>query len=187
MNRKILGSATTVFIVLILFSFLAVAVAGPPLRKTAELTIRVPAVENTDPERTVISDDGITHQFGIIRTVPLESMVGDVPTKNVALKIDGVPIYGTIRAEVNVKIDPNTGVTSTHYLKWLITFPVQTGVEVEGAFEGVHTYFIDTTPSLSIVGHAVLQGSGGFEGQTLKLSVEYPPGPVLWKGDLLIR
>jgi hypothetical protein len=193
MNRKILAVTTTFFTVMMLFSFLAVASAGPPVRKTAEFTVRTAAVQNTAPERTVISDDGITHQFGIIRTVPLESTVDvgnpPVPTvvKNVVLKIDGVPIYGTVRAEVNVMIDPNTGVTTTHYLKWLITFPVQTGVAVEGAFEGVHTYFIDTTPSISIVGHAVLQGSGGFEGQTLMLKVVFPPGPLVWKGDLLIR
>ena len=193
MNRKILAIATTVFIVMMLFSFFAIASAGPAVRKTVEFTIRTAAVQNTAPERTVISDDGITHQFGIIRTVPLESTVPmgnpPVPTvvKNVALKINGVPIYGTVYAEVNVKIDPNTGVTSTHYLKWLLTFPVQPGVEVEGAFAGVHTYFIDTTPSISVVGHAVLQGSGGFEGQTLMLKVVFPPGPLVWKGDLLIR
>jgi hypothetical protein len=193
MNRKLLAVATTAFTVMMLFSFLAVASAGPPVRKTAEFTVRTAAVSDTLPERIVISDDGITHKFGIIRTVPLESTVNvgtpPVPTvvKNVVLKIDGVPMYGTVRAEVNVKTDPNTGVTSTHYLKWLITFPVQPGVDVEGAFEGVHTYFVDTTPSVTIEGHAVLQGSGGFEGQTLMLKVVYPPGPLVWKGDLLIR
>ena len=187
MNRKLLAVATTVFTVMMLFSFLAVASAGPPVRKTVEFTVRTAAVSDTTAERIVISDDGITHKFGIIRTVPLESTVNNAPVKNVALKINGVPIYGTVYAEVNVKIDPNTGVTSTHYLKWLLTFPVQPGVDVEGAFEGVHTYFIDTTPSISVVGHAVLQGSGGFEGQTLMLKVVFPPAPLVWKGDLLIK
>ncbi len=185
--KKLLAIISSVFIVLMLISFLAVVAAEPAVRKTAEFTIRTAAVQNTAPERTVTSDDGITHQFGIIRTVPLESIVNGNPVKNVVLKINGAPIYGTVRAEVNVMIDAKTGVTTTHYLKWLITFPVQTGVTVEGAFEGVHTYFIDTTPSVSVVGHAVLQGSGGFEGQTLMLKVVFPPGPIVWKGDLLIR
>ncbi len=187
MNRKILAITTTAFIVLTLFSFLTVASAESAVKKTVALTIRTAAVQNTTPERTVISDDGITHQFGIIRTVPLESTVNGVPVKNVVLKIDGVPIYGAIRAEVNVMIDTKTGVTTSHYLKWTITFPVQTGVTVEGVFEGVHTYYIDTTPTVTAAGHAVLQGSGGFEGQTLMLKMEYPPGPIVWKGDLLSR
>ena len=193
MKKRILGIATTVFIVMMLFSFLAVASAGPPMRKTVELTIRTAAVSDTEPERIVISDDGITHKFGIIRTVPLESTINlgtpPVPTvvKRKVQKINTVPIYGTIRAEVNVKIDTQLGVTTSHYLKWLITFPVQTGVTEAGAFEGVHTYSIDTTPTLSGQGHAVLQGSGGFEGQTLMLKMELPPLPPVWKGDLLIR
>ena len=163
--------------------------AAPAERIPVALTVRTAAAQNTLPEKVWTTDGGIKHEQGIIRTVPLESMAGNppAPVKNVVLKIDGVPIYGIIYAVVDVMTNTKTGVMTNHYQKWIITFPVQTGVPVEGSFEGVHTWSIDTTPTISGQGHAVMQGSGGFEGQTLMLKMEFPPMPVVWNGYLLKR
>ena len=77
-----------------------------------------------------------------------------------------------------------------HYHKWVITFSAQSGYEA-GAFEGTCIWVQYGDPlvpaSLSGEGHAVLQGSEGFEGQTLKIAMEFPPVPAVWKGYLMER
>jgi hypothetical protein len=85
-----------------------------------------------------------------------------------------------------------TGMLINHYHKWLITFPVQAGLLAEGAFEGTNIWTTEplpeATPPINYVGHATLQGSGGFEGQTLKISVDLQLNKnANWYGELILK
>ena len=169
---------------LLMLGALAVPVmAVSPKSLPALLTIKTSGVQNTVPEKTWTTEGGIIQERGIVRTVAYDPV-----NKYVQLKIGDVTYVGTIHAVVDTMKNTEIGMFINHYHKWLITFPVQAGVTVESSFEGTNIWVSEplpgATPPFSIEGHATLQGSGFFEGQTLKIATEFPPSPT-WNGYLI--
>lgn len=127
-------------------------------------------VQNTAPEKMWITKGGIVHQQGIIRTVDYDPITPDT-----TLTIGEETYVAKIHAIVDVTINTKTTKMINHYHKWTITLPAQEGLSEEGTFVGTNIWTLSTEPSLSFIGHGVLQGTGAFEGTTLKLSAEFPP------------
>jgi hypothetical protein len=150
-------------------------------------------VQDTAPEKEWTTNGGITHKQGITRTVNYDTVNQLVKLKiTYPAPIGEKTFIGRIQALVDVMIDTKTGVTTNHYHKWVITIPVQPGIPVEGAFEGTNKWVIGplpgATPPISYEGHAVLQGTGGFEGQTLSIAVDLQLNKNSnWYGYLMIR
>ncbi len=161
---------------LMLFIVVAPVMAESPKTIPATLYINVKKAVDSAPEKVWASDDGIIHKQGIIRTVA----VGTSPNYNVVLSIQGQdPISGgTVYAVVDLMENTKTGLLTNHYHPWIIAFE-------GGTFEGVNTWTWDKIPLLPLDfdGHAVLQGTGAFEGQ--KLSIQMATSTT-WSGYLLI-
>ncbi len=172
-------SAVVLALVLLMLGALAVPVlAVSPKSLPALLTIKTSAVQNTLPEKTWTTEGGTIHQQGIIRTVAYDAV-----NKWVTLKIGEVTYVGAIHAVVDTMKNTETSLFINHYHKWTISFPVQTGLAQSGEFVGTNVWTAETNPTY-VQGHAVLQGNGAFEGQTLKIAMEYPPS-MGWYGYLI--
>lgn len=184
-------------ITLLMFSSAFTPALAESQKFTAVLSIKtsisgVSQVHDTAPAKEWTTDGGITHKQGITRTVDFDTVNQLVKLKITYPTPIGEKTYiGRIQAFVDVMIT-KTGVTTNHYHKWVITFPVQPGLLVEGAFEGTNKWVIGplpgATPPISYEGHAVLQGTGGFEGQTLSIAVDLQLNKNSnWYGYLMIR
>jgi len=168
-KSKVLGIAV-VFLAIAILATPVLAVS--PTSVPALLTINTAKVNNTPPEWMKATEGGIIQQRGIIRTVDF-----DISEPGSTLTIGADTYVVAIHAVVDITINSKTTQMINHYHKWTITLPVQEGLDEEGMFMGTNIWSLSTDPTLSFTGHAVLQGSGAFEGQTLKLSVDFPPSP----------
>ena len=162
-------------VVLMLSAVVAPTLAASPKKIPATVYINVKKAVDSAPEKMWTSDDGIIHKQGIIRTVD-----AGTANNNVALTIQGQdPISGgTIYAVVDIMENTKTGLLTIHYHPWIIAFD-------EGTFEGINTWTWDKIPllPLNLDGHAVLQGTGAFEGQKLSIQMDTS---TTWSGSLLI-
>jgi len=139
--------------------------------KAVPAVLSISGAKDLPVEKEWTTEGGIVHQQGIIRTA--------VAT----IKIGEVTYVGAIHAVVDKMTNTKTSLATNHYHKWTISFPVQTGLAQSGEFVGTNVWTYETNPTY-LQGHAVLQGSGAFEGQTLKIEVEYPPS-IKWYGYLI--
>ncbi len=165
MNKKVSVLILTFCLLTMLTSAIPVLAVSPD-SVPAVLVIDITKVQNTIPEKQWITGGGILQQRGIVRTVDFNSV-----NPGATLELNGVTYAVSIHAIVDVKIDIETGNMINHYHKWTITLPVQDGLSQEGEFVGTNIWKLTFVPSFSFTGHGVLQGSGAFEGQTLKLTV----------------
>lgn len=177
MNKK-LSYLLPMLGVIILLTASVPVIAVSPDSVPAVLLIDINKVQNTIPEKEWITEDGILQQRGIIRTVDF-----DINEPGATLEIDGEVYVISIHAIVDVKIDLATNNMINHYHKWTITLPVQDGISEEGQFVGTNIWKLTFVPSFSFTGHGVLQGSGAFEGQTLKLTIN--PVTLNYEGYLM--
>lgn len=117
---------------------------------------------------------GIMHVNGALRTATATITFG------------GITYTGSIRVDLNFVVNPIKGTTTQYYHKMTITFPVQTGLSEIGVFEGVFTWTAEVglTPGsiipATMESHAVLQGSGGFEGYTFHFGRDLEKGVICW-------
>ncbi len=113
-----------------------------------------------------------------------------VRTATANLKIGNVMYVGSINVDLDYIVNPIKGTTTQHYHKMTMTFQPQNGISEEGVFTGVITWTAElgTAPGsvipTTLAMHAVLQGSGGFEGYMLHLITEPPLVSNSW---VLIR
>ena len=126
----------------------------------------IPSAVSTTGGTVNLTPSGIRHVNGAVRTATATLIIGTV-------------VYtGSVRVDLDYIVNPIKGTTTQHYHKMTMTFPVQTGLAQEGTFEGVLTWTAElANPIATLAGHAVLQGAGAFEGQTLKLSNMHTGGP----------
>jgi len=99
-------------------------------------------------------------------------------TATANLKIGSVWYRGSIHVDLDYIIDPIKGTTTQHYHKIMMTFPVQNDLTEVGTFEGVLKWTVELANPMGLAAHAVLQGAGAFEGQTLWISNMHNPGPL---------
>jgi hypothetical protein len=170
MNKKIF-LILTLGLLMVLTSVIPV-LAVPPKSVDAVLFIDVSKVQNTAPEKMWTTNGGIVHQRGIIRTVDF-----NLDTPGATLTLGSETYVVEIHAVVNVEINTKTSTQINHYHKWTLRLPTQPGLAESGEFVGTNYWALTTAPLVKFTGHAVLKGSGAFEGQILKLSVDFPNTP----------
>ncbi len=155
-----------------LFSMLIMV--APALAEPAQkIPVTVETFGGTNvPSETRETNGGIIHQEAI-------------RAGNVRLTIDGqAPIIGTYSEFVHITINTKTGEVMIQNSD-VLTFP-------GGSFEGIKQTRQETagpTTVLAVEQHAVLQGSGAFNGQILMISMDWVQGdplPRLYSGFLLI-
>jgi hypothetical protein len=132
----------------------------------------------TPAERAWTTDGGIEHSFGAVRGGPVYLTIGTGPI-----------ITGTYIETGNSIINHNTGQAIVHLNNMVCTFP-------GGSFEGEKTLtstteIRDGVPvTFEQSQHAVLHGSGIYEGQTLKIGYDWvltnPPLPKIYEGILIV-
>lgn len=156
-------------VLVIAVALMAVAVlATPVLAAPAE---KVPVV--FVPSNVVTTGGAVnTTPSGIIHVNNAER------TATANLKIGAVWYVGSIHVDLDYIIDPIKGTTTQHYHKITMTFPVQKDLTEVGTFEGVLKWTVEFANPMGLAAHAVLQGAGAFEGQTLWISNMHNPGPL---------
>ncbi len=143
-------------IALLMVCFALPVMAESPKKIAVTFSLLKSATTSYTGATKIVTPSGITHWWGCTRTVPEGFVV---------LTREGMStLVGSLMAEVDMYINPNTAVIRNHYHKWHLYFP-------GGTFEGVNTWVAELGPNLmaTLEGHAVLQGTGIFEGQTLSL------------------
>jgi hypothetical protein len=170
LNKKI---AILIFGLIVISLLTTPVIAASP--KKIPVTAGTYAQVNSEPEKEWETEGGIVHEQGIVRT------------GNVMLNIEGqVPLIGTETEVMNIVENTKTGRTVVHSQKLVFTFE-------GGYFEGVkQSEEFNALPlEFTLEQHAVLQGFGAFEGQTLMLtqywSLEMWPNPPVYEGYLLIH
>jgi hypothetical protein len=156
------------------FAFLMIFAAVLPVMAAPEQKIPVTAVTsnqvNGTPEAWT-TDGGITHSMY-------------TRTGTITLTIDGqAPIVGTLSEVAHSMINTKTGKFVGQNFDCVWTF---TG----GSFEGTKQTRITADANgkyLTLEQHVVFQGSGVFDGYTMKLTQEAPPFPPIYTGSLLIH
>ena len=168
MNRKILGIAIALL--------LAAMFVAPVFAKTKIAVTATQMGGGGSGGESRMVDHGI-RQF--------RGMEG---TGVVTLYIPGqAPLVGTSSSVINGKITftqepPDPDAEGLIHLKMVWTF---TGEGTTGTFEGQMQRKGIGVPIISYIeAHMVLQGTGDFKGQTLRLSHAGPP-PLNWEGFLL--
>ena len=174
LNRKILG----ICVVLLAVAMLATPVLAAPTNGQ-----KVPITIHFANQQTTYTSEEITGNV-IHRTADV--------TYDIAIDVDGVPTYtGTASALRNILIVPReVGVDLV--LQDDYVFMID---DEEGTFEGSALILLkgyiaptQTTPPDYERGkaHALLQGTGGFEGQTINAGHHWVPfGAISWSGYLL--
>jgi hypothetical protein len=160
-------------VLLMLFAVLPVMAASPKkIPVTAITSNQVTGL----PEKEWTTDGGIIHQQGRLRTGVI------------TLTIDGqAPLVGVLSELMDFTTNTKIGELKACAHKCVFTF-------AGGSFEGVKTLRMTSDPVTKAIleqeQHAVLQGSGAFEGCTLMLSQDWeltsPPVPKVYTGFLLI-
>ena len=173
MNKKVLGFALTIFFL----AMLAAPVIAVPATKVEGVTAIMDFVAIPGSQKLV--DHGIqqTREGVSIGTVTL-----NIPEQDALIGTLTGEWIGTVKFS-QFPPDPNAEAVIRAKAVWAFT-----GEGTTGTFEGVsHSKWIGfPTPFMSYISyHMVLQGTGDFEGQTLKLSCEGAPPPVL-EGYLVI-
>jgi hypothetical protein len=167
LNKKVLGVA----LALIVMALLATPVMAAPATKIEGVTLTIAATTVPDPGYPrMVSHDTISHTKGtstgtVTLTIPIlepDGLDGDWDAEWVArgkFSQDPAELIITSKAVLTFTGGTFEGVTQRKIIGW-----------------PVPSYFED---------HMVLQGTGDFEGQTLKLSYEGGPPPVA-EGCLII-
>ncbi len=152
MNRKVLVVISAA-VLLMLFPLVSPVLAAPA-QKFA-VVLKTSGSKIADPEKAWVTDGNISHTFGGIRGGPATLKIGANPT-----------ITGTYEETSDFNVNQKTHEMIGTFHKMLCTFP-------GGSFEGtkVARMVLDPVTHLQIAmeQHAVLQGSGIYEGQTLKI------------------
>jgi hypothetical protein len=164
MKGKILGICIVLLLVAILATPIAVA---EPAQKIPVTAVTSGASNTIIEERT--TNGGIYHS--------ISTRDGGTVTLT---KEGQAPIVGTYSEVVHLTRNTKTGETVIQNFDAVWVF---TG----GSFEGLKQTRITSGTPLTIEQHAVFQGTGIFEGQTLMLSQEAPPYPAIYTGILLIH
>ena len=171
MNKKIL----VITVLLLTFALLSIPVMAAPATKIEGVKLEAFVTQKFNPGYPrYVAHDTIFHNRG-------------TSTGTVTLTILGHPLpegvwYSVWMSTAKLKQDPGELVISG---KVTLTF---TGKGTAGTFEGVNHRKITGYPiSVDSIfeDHMVLQGTGDFKGQTLKLSYEGNP-PVIDEGYLII-
>jgi hypothetical protein len=156
---------------------LLVLLTAMPVMADSPKTIPVTAktysqTEDHTNDRVLVTDDGIVHVWGTVRT------------GSVDLTIDGQPkITGTLREIVDLMKNPKAGIIVIQNRECVWTF-------AGGSFEGekqTRMTIDENGKILTVEQHVVFQGSGIFEGCTMKLTQEIPPVPPMYAGTILIH
>jgi hypothetical protein len=159
------------FLALSMLSIAAVPVFAEPAQKVSVIAQTFNQV-NAAPEKIWTTNGNILHMQGVVRTGEVWLKVGEEPA-----------IYGTMVESTQTVVDISTGMVISQNHKTIWTF-------ADGSFEGVKIVKQETagpTTILEMNQHAVLKGSGIYEGYTLMLSMEAPPFPPTYTGTLLIH
>ena len=162
--------------ILLLLAVISPVMAAPAQKFQVVLDTKGKTI--APPERTWITDGGIEHSFGGVRGGPVYLTIGNGPV-----------IEGTYTESGDLIINHKTGETIVNFHKMVCEFP-------GGSFEGSKTmralYEIrDGVPvAVAQEQHAVLHGSGIYEGQTLKIGYDWvltsPPDPKIYTGVLIV-
>jgi hypothetical protein len=157
------------------------AVVSPAMAAPAQkfpVTLDTKGKTIATAERTWTTDGGIIHSIGGVRGGPVFLTIGTGPT-----------IEGTYIETGNSMINAKTLESIVNFNRMVCTFP-------GGSFEGAKTmralYEIRNGLPVAIAQeqHAVLQGSGIYEGQTLKIGYDWvltnPPLPKIYEGTLIV-
>ncbi len=160
-----------------LFAVVAPVLAEPAQKFPVILTTQGQTI--APPERVWTTDGGILHSFGGVRGGPVYLTIGTNPA-----------IEGTYIETGDQITNTKTGETIVHLSKMLCTFP-------GGSFEGTKTMnslserINGVLVTIEQEQHAVLQGSGIYEGQTLKIAYDWvltnPPVPKIYEGILIVH
>ena len=177
MNKKILGIA----VVLLAAAMLTVPVMAKPATKI-EATLIVNVAIISDPDFTHDVDHNIHHNIGIATgTATLTTISGD------SFNFD---YYGTWSGTSKWTDLPNPDPEGTNIIVGKVILTC-TNEDITGTFEGVsHTKSIGLPPvppfGSYVETHTVLQGTGDFKGQTLRVSYAGPPPAPGLEGYLTI-
>ena len=166
----------SMFAILMLLAVVSPAMAAPAQKFPVTLDTKGKTI--APAERTWTTDGGIIHSIGGVRGGPVFLTIDTNPT-----------ITGTYIETGNSVINTKTGETIVHFNKMVCIFPL-------GSFEGAKTMrslseIREGKPvTLEQEQHAVLQGSGIYEGQTLKIGYDWvltnPPLPKIYEGILIV-
>ena len=173
LNKKILGIALAVFFL----AMLIIPVMAAPATKIEGVTATIIAAIIPDPASLRIVNHNIVFNKGTgAGTITL-----NIPGKDPLLGTSSSTWSG--RSKWTDFPNPDPEATNVVRGKIVFTFP-------GGTFEGMtHVKSKGLPPfppfGLYVEYHMVLQGTGDFEGQTLKLSYEGAPPPV-YEGCLII-
>ena len=180
MNKKVLGVAVTL---LLAAMFIAPAMAAPAT-KIEGVTLTLATALIPDPDSAIFADHNIVHNEGIaIGTATL-----DIPGQgSLSFTYDGI-WSGTSKWTDPPNPDPD----ATNVIRSMVVLTC-TDEGITGTFEGMlHGKTVGLPPPPIAIGvtsyieyHMVFQGTGDFQGQTLKLSYAGEP-PVDLEGCLII-
>jgi hypothetical protein len=166
----------SVLALLMLFAVVAPVLAAPAQKFPVTLVTSGHTI--AAPERTWTTDGGIIHSIGGVRGGPVFLTIGTEPT-----------IEGTYIETGNSIINTKTGETVVNFNRMVCTF-------LGGSFEGAKAMrslseIRNGVPvTIAQEQHAVLQGSGIYEGQTLKIGYDWvltvPAVPKVYTGVLIV-
>jgi hypothetical protein len=149
-------------VLLMLLTFIAPVMAAPAQKLPIVLVTSGHNI--SPPEKTWTTDGGIIHSIGGVRGGPVTLKIGTGPT-----------ITGTYSESGNMVTNTKTHETIVNFNRMVCTFP-------DGSFEGAKTAKITSAlingamTTVAQEQHGVLQGSGIYEGQTLKIEQDYVLG-----------
>jgi len=167
MKRKILLAS----VVFLFVAMLATSITPVSAAEKVPVTFMPINVETTGGTMNT-TPSGIMHVTGAERTA------------TALLTINSVLYTGSIAIDLDYTVNPLQGRLTNHYHKIMITLPIQNGMTEEGSFEGVLTWSADlgaepgTLNPATLDLHAILQGSGAFEGY--KLHLIWEPGEPMF-------
>ncbi len=158
----------------------AVLVMTIALLAVAMLATYVAPVFAAEKVLVAFFPSGVDDEGGTVNTTPsgIIQVNNAERTATANLKIGSVWYRGLILVDLDYIINPIKGSTTQHYHKIMMTFPVQNDLTEVGTFEGVLKWTVEFANPMGLAAHAVLQGAGAFEGQTLWISNIHTPGLI---------
>ena len=169
------------FVISMVAILMLLSMVSPVLAEPAQkipITLVTKGSFSSSAEREWTTDGDITHSFGTVRGGPVYLTIGTNPT-----------IEGTYIETGNSVLNHKTENHIVHLHKMVCEFP---GGSFEGAKIMTAHYEIRSGVPVTITQsqHAVLQGSGIYEGQTLKIGYDWvlttPPLPKIYSGVLIV-
>ena len=174
LNRKVLGIAVALL--------LAAMYVAPVLAKTKVAVTATQMGSGGSGAKSWLVDHGILQYRGMegAGVVTLNIPGRDSLSGTSSSVINGKITFSTDEPPPPGTPDPEAFGIIHLKMKWTFT-----GEGTTGTFEGQMQRKTTGVPLTHLEAHMVLQGTGDFEGQTLRLSAEGPAPPMNWEGFLL--